>query len=643
MYIIMKKLFNILMSLTLVVALTGCNFLDRKSKTQMNDDNYWVSEENVRLFVNGAYDNYFAGYDTSWGQVFAPGVYSSGEFSDDASSTGQQTNPRTSIPDDNWYRNEGSNWLFRTGGGPWNFGWVRKWNTLMDRLDMMKEEGVIDEEPYNHWYGVARFFRGYEYYRLVCSFGDVPWFEDVVGSEDLAMQFKPRDSRVTVMTNAKADFEFALQNVRTNDGENFVNKYVVATVASRAMLFEGTWEKYHDVAGATPNTFLDAAVTFADFVMSSGKFTFDTDFRTLFGSETKKGNETILYRQYSAELGITHCIASYANLDENQTSSANLAFLKSVICNDGLPYQVSAAANAESFDLKDMVVSRDPRFEATFWHQPTQNQTSVYCVKFIDREGPTYGYNGQTRPAKYGSMTNTNGFPVLRYAEVVLNWIEAKAERGDAITDADLNKSINAIRQRPLDAEAEAKGVQKTAPLTMAMVNADSDPLRQSAAIQATHAGVCSPILWEIRRERRMEFFMEQVRVVDIRRWGWLELMNASVNPDIQYGCWMDFNDTKNNLKSYDLLKAANFGVVGVMKADGSVVMFDGTADADGNILSSNAADMVGFRVVQNFKDRVPMEYKHYLEPICNDIVNEYKQKNTEFPEIQPIVQNPGW
>ena len=65
--------------------------------------------------------------------------------------------------------------------------------------------------------------------------------------------------------------------------------------------------------------FLDAAVTFADFVMSSGKFTFDTDFRTLFGSETKKGNETILYRQYSAELGITHCIASYANLDEIST------------------------------------------------------------------------------------------------------------------------------------------------------------------------------------------------------------------------------------------------------------------------------------------------------------------------------------
>ena len=50
----------------------------------------------------------------------------------------------------------------------------------------------------------------------------------------------------------------ALANVRTNDGENFVNKYVVATIASRAMLFEGTWEKYHK---AENNAFYDKSVT----------------------------------------------------------------------------------------------------------------------------------------------------------------------------------------------------------------------------------------------------------------------------------------------------------------------------------------------------------------------------------------------
>ena len=645
----MKKLFNILMSLFLVAALTGCNFLDRPSKTVMDDSNFWTSETNIRYFVNGAYTNYFPGYNSSWTQNYAPGVYSNGEFSDDGTSTGQQTQPRQTVPGDNWYRAECGYWLFRTGAAPWNFGWVRKWNLMMDRLDTMKEKGILEEEAYNHWYGVARFFRGYEYSRIVQSFGDAPWYDYVVESTDYDAQYADRDNRTTVMSNVLEDFKFALQNVRTNDGANFVNKYIVATIASRCMLFEGTWYKYHindaamsaykAEAATLQNTFLTAAKDFAAFVMESGKYKFDTDFRTLFGSEKQTGNEIIMYRSYSADaaINVTHCIASYSNLDENQARSANLANLRSWICNDGLPYSVSNTANADDFSMQELVKSRDPRFEATFWHQPTQAQTSVYCVKFIDRVGPTYGYNEQARPAKYGSMTNTNGFPVLRYAEVVLNWIEAKAELGENITDADLNASINAIRQRPLDAEAEAKGVKKTAPLTMAMVNADSDPMRVSAPYQSTHGGVVSPILWEIRRERRMEFFMEQFRVLDIRRWGWLELMNASVNPEIQYGCWLDFNDTKNNLKAFNLLTASNFGKVGVMKEDGTIVMFKGEKDDDGNIISSNAADMVGYRVVQNFKDRDRMQEKHYLEPICKDVLNQYKDAG------YTIKQNAGW
>lgn len=88
--------------------------------------------------------------------------------------------------------------------------------------------------------------------------------------------------------------------------------------------------------------------------------------------------------------------------------------------------------------------------------------TLLYACKFIDRTGVTY--YGKTVPPKYGSNTNTNGYPVMRYAEVVLNWIEAKAELatmgGAAVTQADLDASINAIRNRPLDQTAIARGVK---------------------------------------------------------------------------------------------------------------------------------------------------------------------------------------
>ena len=89
----MKNFIKILSVGALALAFVGCSdFLDRESKTTMNDNNFWANENNIRLFVNGTYGSYFTGYSDNWGQVYAPGVYSSGEFSDDRTTTGQQSN-----------------------------------------------------------------------------------------------------------------------------------------------------------------------------------------------------------------------------------------------------------------------------------------------------------------------------------------------------------------------------------------------------------------------------------------------------------------------------------------------------------------------------------------------------------------------
>ena len=165
-------------------------------------------------------------------------------------------------------------------------------------------------------------------------------------------------------------------------------------------------------------------------------------------------------------LGVTHHVASYSNTTESQGPAPNLSLAKAFVCYDGKPYKLSAVANAANLDIKNMVATRDPRFEATFWDAPKkESATLLYADKFIDRVGPTY--YGKTPPAQYGSNTNTNDAPVIRLGEVVLNWIEAKAELatmgGAAVTQADLDASINAIRNRPLDAIATAKGIKKTA------------------------------------------------------------------------------------------------------------------------------------------------------------------------------------
>ena len=437
-------------------------------------------------------------------------------------------------------------------------------------------------------------------------------------------QYKDRDPRTLVMDKVYEDFVYAIANIRANDGVNYVNKYVAAALASRYMLFEGTWYKYHPGSGTNDlaKKFLQLVVTAGDLVINSGQYAFTTDFRSLFGSDTKQGKEIILYREYNAELSATHCIASYSNLTESQGPAANLALAKSFICNDGKPWQSSTVADADNFELKKMALTRDPRFEATFWGAPLQSSaTLLYVCKFIDRVGVTYSFdnNSAPRPPKYGSMTNTNGFPVLRLAEVVLNWIEAKQELalsygGAAVTQADLDKSINAIRNRPLDEHAIAEGVQKTAPLMLAAI--PDDPARISSAEANTLAGIVnSPLLWEIRRERRMEFVFENNRILDLRRWGKLELMNGATNPDLLLGAWCDFNTTQsgndinfNYLIPGKQIDKGDAKALKVMKPDGTVVPYTGT----------NQADMVGFYLPQGVQNRdafTPVSYTHLTLP----------------------------
>lgn len=655
----MKKTILITLSVVAALVFTGCNsdFLDRSSKVTMTDNaDYWTKGTNVRLFVDGAYNQYFTGYNSGWTSTKTPTCYARNECSDDISTGSAQYDILLTNPNDNWYRSEGVRLLVRRGGTGWDFSWIRKWNTLMARLDEYKD--YYTPEEYNHWMGVARFFRAYEYSTIVQSFGDVPYYDHVLANDEYDEQYKDRDPRTTVMQKCMEDFDFAMANIRTNDGNEYLNRYVAATMASRCMLFEGTWYIYHknDPAMQTSSnvdalakTFLEKARDYAQIVIDSGKYSFNTEFNALFGTYSggrPAGNEILLYRAYNDGLAIRHCIASYCNMREGQGGFANLSTLKAWICNDGQPYTSSTVENAASFEMKNLVASRDPRFEATFYRSPTQlNGTGIYTTKFIDREGPDIWADGtNTGRPEFRSNTNLNGYPCVRYAETVLNWIEAKAELADkfggaAVTQADLDKSINAIRNRPIAAAAAARGVKKTAPLQLG--NLPNDPARTSALEAGTHAGiVTSPLIWEIRRERRMEFFAENFRTLDIRRWGKLELMQGVNNPDIMLGCWANLEEAVNvpasdpSLRPYTIASAmATNGNLRVQKEDGTIITYNG----------SNLADMKGFLVPANVRDRGNIGgVKQYLEPICRDVINDYKNKSQEGKEYK-ITQNPGW
>lgn len=616
----MKRILIIITVAAVGLLITGCeDFLDRPSLTTMNDENYWTSENNLRLFANGFYGNYFVGYNSAWGVNYAPlrGYY----FADDFTQSGKQINFETQPPESRYSRAEidgsgsASPWLTTYAGPTWNFSWVRKSNLFIERVDGMKDV-YLTEEAYKHWSAVAHFFRGYEYSRLVSVFGDMPYFGRVILDTETDLMYKDRDNRTAVMDSVYEDFVYALENMRLNDGNvQYLNRYIAASFISRLMLFEGTWQKYQLNNQEKARKFLELAVEAADLVMASNKYSFTNDFRSLFGSDNLSSNkEVIMYRTYDAALGITHHVASYSNTTESQGPAPNLWLAKSFICYDGLPYKLSTVANAANLDIKNMIATRDPRFEATFWGAPKkESATLLYADKFIDRVGPTY-YPGPY-PAAYGSNTNTNDAPVIRLGEVVLNWIEAKAELatmgGAAVTQADIDASINAIRTRPLDAVANGKGIKKTASLILAALPDDPDRDEDVPAL-----------IWEIRRERRMELVYEHSRLLDLKRWKKIEYMNGTENHDLLLGLWIDFQT-----EFPEWLVPAKKDKLKVMKEDGTVVTYNGT----------NGAEMVGYYIPENVSDRDAFTDRVYLAPVGNTQIAEYQSKG------YTLTQTPGW
>ena len=592
----------------LATTIVGCNdVLDRPDKTSPTDDGYWKNETDVRLYTIQYKPQYFVGYNTGWAVQYTP--LRGYNFADDFATTGKQVNFENSVPSSRGGTDFNTTWIDQYAGPSWNFAWLKKTNIFIERLeDRMRN--ILSDEAFNHWLGVARFFRGFEYHRLVSVFGDIPFYTKPFSNTDQAEMWKDRAPRNDVMAQAYEDFKFALANVRENDGGSEVNRYIVAGYISRIMLFEGTWVKYHDADNALAQKYLELSKEAAEFIIDSGQYEISGSFKSLFGSFDLKGHkEVILYRHYAASKGVTHHIASYSNGYDAQPSAPNLALAKSFICIDGKTSSNSSVVNADKFDIKNMVVTRDSRFEATFLDHPkVQSSTLLYAAKFINREGPTY-WNSGNIPPQYSGVTNDNDYPTLRYSEILLNWLEAKAELAllgaPAISQSDIDKTINAIRGRELDDVAIAKGVKKTAPMNLTEITDNFDPDRDSDV---------SPLIWEIRRERRMEFVFEYSRLLDIKRWKKLDYMNNNDYPETMLGLWIDLpNELPEILEDKDGKPTG----VQVVNMTGAIITYDGT----------NRDQMVGFYVPENSQARDMFTDRSYLAPIGQAQIDKYADK----------------
>src|SRR5687768_9247258 len=153
------KYINYLYSLVICSLILSCSkdVLDRPPLTSYVDDKFWRNEDDVRMYANAFYPNYFNGYNTSFTVDYAP--VRGYTFSDDLTGKNVQGNFESIVPNSRGSAAEGAEWMQTYAGPTWNFSWVRKSNMLINRLDN-EVKVKIPDDAYRHWLSVARFFRG---------------------------------------------------------------------------------------------------------------------------------------------------------------------------------------------------------------------------------------------------------------------------------------------------------------------------------------------------------------------------------------------------------------------------------------------------------------------------------------------------
>src|SRR5690554_4461925 len=144
----MKTNYIIIIAL-LVTLMTSCEkFLDRPPLTALTDETAWVNEDNVRMYANKYYTEFFVGYNS--GFTYTGAAMMGFTFSDDVLNLGNQSNFTRAVPN----------------SSIWSMGSVRSLNIMIDRLENNMQD-VLEPDAYAHWMGIGRFFRAFRYSQLV--------------------------------------------------------------------------------------------------------------------------------------------------------------------------------------------------------------------------------------------------------------------------------------------------------------------------------------------------------------------------------------------------------------------------------------------------------------------------------------------
>lgn len=498
----MKKIIYIL---GLFSMLTFQSCLDMEPKTQLADTNYWQTPDHFKLFATQFY-----GWTVDFKQL------------DDSPHSDVRSDLRTGITLD-VYSNGTNSIPSSDKTYTNNYNRIRQVNTLLQQA-----EGYAAPADIEISVGEAHFFRAYCYFDLLQVYGDVIITRTPLDIDSPEMQMA-RNSRDEVVDFILEDLEEAIRllpeaNEISSKDEGRLSSQAASAFLSRVALYEGTWQKFRN--GGQNNdrssALLDIAATSAHDVIESGFFELFAPeelgteaYKYLFILENDKSNPAGITKSGNKEYIFTRrhdpTLASIGfNITQGRLGNAVYVTRKMAnmyLQSNGLPI------NPQTWDYSKVdseFKDRDNRMSNTLmipghtywgtgggridWTGSAEEIANASHKNFMPSTGTGYfPHKWCCERDGVPAGMEAYDYPIIRYAEVLLNYAEAVFERDDKISDEDLAISLNLTRKR----------VNPNMPdLTNAFVSANNLDMRT-----------------EIRRERTVEFYDENFRIDDLKRW----------------------------------------------------------------------------------------------------------------------------
>ena len=457
---------------------SSCN-LDLYPETQLSDAAFWKTPEDIKNACNYMYP-------------FLPDMLTNltyANYADDGVSSGAANQI-----------SDGS----RLAPGT-DSDWDNSYALIRVANNILEKSADVTGAEAERYRGEARFFRAWANFELVKRFGDVPLILRTFDVFD-TLTVAHRTNREKVLDTVYADLDNAIatlpdvSNLPSSEYGRITSGAALALKA-RIGLFEGTRNKFHGTRDAEKH--LNIALHSSEILINAATYSLyenpqsaDTSYHYLFLYEGERSSENILVRLYGANAAnkiSTHRIQSGEQMGSSTPTRALADAYRYV---DGLPIEKSPYHKPRTTTLTEFE-NRDIRMDATIFNKKHIFVGGLYVPGFgFTSSGYTYRKYFNYEP-DYRQDFSFLDHILIRYAEVLLTYAEAKFELNSNISDADLDKSINLVRARA-----------KMPPLTNSFIATNGLDMRT-----------------EIRTERRVELAMEGGhRYWDLIRWKTAEI-----------------------------------------------------------------------------------------------------------------------